>query len=66
MASGALLLLKKLVIFHCSRKGAFFFIYYKECFLFVECWGRSIFTNTNRVVRQVNGGYLKRLFKTDI
>ena len=52
MASGALLLLKKLVIFHCSRKGAFFFIYYKECFLFVECWGRNIFTNTNRVVRR--------------
>lgn len=26
MASGALLLLTKLVIFHCSRKEAFFFI----------------------------------------
>lgn len=52
MASGALLLLKKLVIFHCSRKEAFFFIYYKECFLFVECWGRGIFTNINRVVRR--------------
>lgn len=51
MASGALLLLTKLVIFHCSRKEAFFFHSYEECFLFVECWGRSIFTNTNRAVR---------------
>ena len=59
MTSGILLLLTKLVIFRCSRKEAFFFIYYKECFLFVECWGRGIFTNINRVVRRAFEGDFK-------